>query len=51
MKYYVIISHYIASYQEDKPIHLYAVVLDHFKAVFFRQNLQTEWNQKRNDWL
>ena len=50
MKYYVI-SHHIASYQEDKPIHLHTVVLDHFKAVFFWQNLQTEWKQKINDCL
>lgn len=28
------------SYQEDKPINLYTVVLDHFKAVLFRKNLK-----------
>lgn len=28
------------SYQEDKPINLYTVVLDHFKAVLFWKNLK-----------
>jgi len=30
-----------AAYQKDKPVDLHTVILDHFKAVFFRQNLET----------
>ena len=41
-------GHAVTPYQENKPVYLNAIILDHFKAVLFRLNLWTE-KRKYND--